>query len=271
MTGEDIAGWTGLPPGLQRHVAACSNAELPGSRRRFALGAIPVGWVTPDFARALSRQPGIAGDHDSVTLAEPERLPELARQMGESGRYRLRGEAFDVRGEPQDGPALATIDRGALPSFGIVSHGAHVNGLVRTAQGLHLWVARGAHDKLLDPDKLDNGPAGGGAAGATPMETLVKEAGEEAGIPPDLAARAVPVARLRYAMERREGLRRDVLHCFDLAVPEGFVPRPVDGEIAEFALWPAERVLAAVRDTDEFKFNVSLVLIDLFRRLGMVG
>ncbi len=271
MTGEDVAEWTGLPPELKRHVDACSNARLPGSRRRFDLGTTPVGWVTPDVALALSQQMGIVHGEDVVTLAEPSRLPELARRLGESGRYRLRGEAFDVRGEEQEGPALATIDRGALPSFGIVSHGAHMNGLVHTARGLHLWVARRAPDKLLDPDKLDNVTAGGVAAGSTPTETLVKEAGEEAAIPPGLAAQAVPVGRLRYAMERPEGLRRDVLHCFDLALPEDFVPRPVDGEIAYFELWPAERVLAAVRETDEFKFNVTLVLIDLFRRLGMVG
>ncbi len=276
MTGGDIAdwlgaGWDGLPSDLQRHVAACSSAVLPGARRRFLLADTPVGWVTPDFAAALARQPGIASADDAVTLAEPDRLPALARRMSQDGHYRFRREAFDVCGEEQDGPALATIDRGALPSFGIVAHGAHLNGLVRRADGLHLWVARRASDKLLDPDKLDNLTAGGVAAGSTPAETLVKEAGEEAGIAPELAARAAPVGWFRYAMERPEGLRRDVLHCFDLELPEDFVPRPVDGEISGFELWPAGRVLAAVRETDEFKFNVSLVLIDLFRRLGMIS
>ena len=227
-TGEDIAGWHGLPSGLQRHVAACSNAVLPGARRRFVLGATPVGWVTPDFAAALARQPGIGGTAEAVTLAEADRLPALARRRSEDGHYRFRREAFDVRGDAQEGPALATIDRGALPSFGIVAHGAHLNGLVRRSDGLHLWVGRRASDKLLDPDKLDNLTAGGVAAGSTPAETLVKEAGEEAGIAPELASRAVPVGRIRYAMERPEGLRRDVLHCFDLELPESFVPHPVD-------------------------------------------
>jgi len=32
-----------------------------------------------------------------------------------------------------------------------------------------------------------------------------------------------------------------------------------------------ERALATARETDDFKFNVSLVLIDLFLRRGMVG
>jgi hypothetical protein len=103
------------------------------------------------------------------------------------------------------------------------------------------------------------------------METLVKEAGEEAAIPPDLASAAVPVATIEYAMERREGLRRDILYCYDLVLPADFVPRPVDGEVEAFELWPVARVVEAVRATEAFKFNVNLVLVDLFARLGLAA
>jgi hypothetical protein len=103
-------------------------------------------------------------------------------------------------------------------------------------------------------------------AGLTPMQTLIKEAAEEAEIPADLAATAVQVAEIQYAMERPEGLRRDLLYCYDLLLPEDFIPRAADGEVEAFFLWPIARVLEAVRRTDDFKFNVNLVLIDLFRR-----
>ena len=76
---------------------------------------------------------------------------------------------------------------------------------------------------------------------------------------------------VRYAMERPEGLRRDRLHCYDLALPEHFCPRAADGEVESFELWPVGRVLATVRDTDDFKFNVNLVLIDWFLREGLIG
>jgi hypothetical protein len=66
------------------------------------------------------------------------------------------------------------------------------------------------------------------------------------------------------------GMRRDTLHVFDLDLPEGFVPRPNDGEVERFELWPIAQVFAAVRDTDAFKFNVNLVLIDLFLREGLI-
>ena len=38
-----------------------------------------------------------------------------------------------------------------------------------------------------------------------------------------------------------------------------------------FELWPVQRVLETVRDTDDFKFNVNLVLIDLFLREGLIA
>ncbi|MGH7213050.1 MAG: NUDIX hydrolase, partial [Acetobacteraceae bacterium] len=169
------------------------------------------------------------------------------------------------------GPVLAQVDRGALPVLGIEAVGVHVNGLVQRTDGVHLWVARRAADKALDTGKLDHVVAGGVPAGLTAAETLVKEAAEEAAIPPELARRALPVGTITYAMERPEGLRRDILRCYDLALPTGFSPRAADGEVESFELWPLTRVLAVVRETDDFKFNVNLVLIDLFLRRVLIA
>jgi 8-oxo-dGTP pyrophosphatase MutT (NUDIX family) len=185
------------------------------------------------------------------------------------GFFRWRREAFDVRATPS-GPVLAQLDRGAIPAFGVRSVGAHLNGLVERADGTHLWIARRALDKQLDPGKLDHVVAGGVPAGLSPDETLIKEAGEEAAIPPDLAIQAHKVAEIGYAMEREEGLRRDLLHCYDLVLPADFTPHAADGEVESFELWPIQRVMEAVRDTNDFKFNVNLVLIDLFIRRGLI-
>ncbi len=256
--------------GFLRHVRACHNAVLPGERLAFRIGDAPVGWVMPAFAAALATQPGIVASADGVELVDGAALPGVARRMSEFGFCRWRQEDFDVRADPA-GPVLAVIDRGAIPAFGIQATGVHVNGLVARSDGLHLWVARRAWDKALDPGKLDHIVAGGVPAGLTPAETLVKEAAEEAAIPAELAAGAVEVAVLSYAMERAEGLRRDRLHCFDLMLPGDFVPRPADGEVDGFELWRLDRVAETVRTTDDFKFNVNLVLIELFIRQGLVG
>jgi thiamine pyrophosphokinase len=141
---------------------------------------------------------------------------------------------------------------------------------VHRSDGLHLWIARRAQNKALDPGKLDHVVAGGVPAGLSPMQTLVKEAAEEAAIPPDLAVQARHVGVLAYAMQRQEGLRRDHLHCFDLVLPEAFIPQAADGEVESFELWPLRRVAEAVRMTDDFKFNVNLVLIDLLIRLQVI-
>jgi len=256
--------------GFQRHMRACNNAVLPGARIPFHVGEAAVGWVAPLLVEALRAFPAIRRSADRVTLTEPEALAGIARALAERGLYRWRGEAFDVRVRP-DAPALTRIDRGAIPSFGLRAIGVHVNGLVRRPDGLHIWVARRAMNKLLDPGKLDHIVAGGVPAGLSPRETLIKEAGEEAAIPPRLASQATAVAALGYAMERPEGLRRDWVYGYDLILPEDFSPQPADGEVAAFELWPIGNAFAAVRDTDAFKFNVNLILIDLFLRLGLVA
>jgi 8-oxo-dGTP pyrophosphatase MutT (NUDIX family) len=256
--------------GFWRHIEACRNAVLPGERLAFRIGVAPVGWVRPSLADALVKFPEARRAKGAIVLADGATLPSVARTLSAQGFYRWRGEAFDVRADP-DGPALSEIDRGALPAFGIEAAGAHLNGLVRRPDGLHLWIARRAANKALDPGKLDHITAGGVPSGLTPWQTLIKEAEEEAAIPPGLASRAAATARIVYAMERPEGLRRDRIHCYDLDLPEDFVPQAADGEVESFELWPIRRVMEAVRDTDMFKFNVNLVLIDLFLRVGLIA
>jgi 8-oxo-dGTP pyrophosphatase MutT (NUDIX family) len=258
--------WT---DGFLRHIHACQSAVLPGERLAFHIGADPVGWVRPALAAALGGFAEIEATATRITLTTPAALQAIARALSARGFYRWRNEAFDVRAVA-DGLVLAVLDRGALPSFGVVSEGVHVNGLVRRADGLHVWIARRSPTKQLDPGKLDHLVAGGIPAGLSPAETLVKEAAEEAAVPEALAGTARRVGMVQYAMERPEGLRRDRLYCYDLALPEDFVPRAADGEVESFELWPVARAVDAVRETDDFKFNVNLVMIDLFLREGLI-
>ena len=255
--------------GFLRHIRACQSAELPGRRLPFRIGNHQVGWLLPEFADALTIFPEIAYSDDAVRLSDPASLPRIARDLADQGHFRWRYEAFDVRADPA-GPVIAQLDRGALPAFGVFAAGVHVNGLVKRAGALHVWIARRAADKMTDPGKLDHITAGGVSAGMTPEQTLAKEAEEEAAMPATLACRACHVATISYAMVRPEGLRRDLLYCYDLELPAAFCPHASDGEVEAFELWPISRVLTAVRETDDFKFNVNLVLIDLFLRRGLI-
>ncbi|MBV8913979.1 MAG: NUDIX domain-containing protein [Acetobacteraceae bacterium] len=252
---------------LLRHIRACNNAALPGGRLPFRVAGQKVGWVQPGLAERLASL-GARRMGDGLDV-QPPQLQPLARALADAGVLRWRAEPFDVRVAP-DGPVLGQVDRGALPKLGIGAMGVHLNGLVESGGETRLWVARRAANKLLDPGKLDHLVAGGVPAGYDPMQTLLKEGEEEAGLPPELTRRAQPAGRIAYAMEREEGLRRDWLTCYDLVLPPEFVPEARDGEVEAFELWPLPRVLDAVRKTDDFKFNVNLVLIDLFLRRGLV-
>lgn len=263
---------------FQRHIAACNSLGSPAGFLPFRIGAAQAGWVAPGLARALAAFPrAVRCDAGGLALAGRWRSPAarsaalagLAAALAADGHFRLRDEPFDIRATAE-GPVLATLDRGAIPAFGIIGQGVHLNGLVRRAGGLHIWVGVRSATKPVAPGQLDHIVAGGIPAGLSAEQCLVKEAAEEASIPAELAVRARRTGRLSYVMRTEGGMRRDVLHCFDLDLPEDFTPRPNDGEVARFELWPARRLLEAVRDTETVKFNVNLVLIDLFLREGLI-
>ena len=80
-------------------------------------------------------------------------------------------------------------------------------------------------DKLLDPGKLDHIVAGG-VPGRPRSGGDPGEGGRRGGRDPARTGRRrrVHVGTIGYAMERPEGLRRDLLHCYDLELPERFRP-----------------------------------------------
>ena len=163
---------------------------------------------------------------------------------------------------------LLYLDRAHISAFGVQAFGLHVNGLVRDGKRTRLWIARRAADRLVEPNKLDNLVAGGQPAGLSLTENLIKETAEEADLPQSLARQAVPVSAIRYCMETVSGFKPDTMFIYDLDLPVDFVPHNTDGEVSEFTLMDIDDVAARVRDTDDFKFNVNLVIVDLFIRLG---
>jgi 8-oxo-dGTP pyrophosphatase MutT (NUDIX family) len=217
--------------------------------------------VEPDGVRLIAR-----GDFEAVSAA----VDAVVERLVAEGRVaKWRNEFFAVA-QYWGAPVLFKLDRGAISFFGARAYGVHVNGWRRAGGGIELWIGRRAPDKKVAPDKLDNLVAGGIGHDHGLEGTLIKEAGEEASLPRDLAARAVPVGALSYRMEVEHGLRDDVLFLYDLEIPEGFTPKNRDGEIVEFRLMPAREAVARVRDGEDFKFNVNLVIIDFALRHGLV-
>ena len=252
----------GASMGLARYIEAATRLRLPGDYMPLRFGAEAIGYVRPEIAARL-------GGAGGVVVKDETGLQQCAAILAEAGHFKPRGELFDVRAHP-DGPVLARLDRGALPCLGIQAAGVHVNGLVHTPNGPRLWLAKRSATTRLEPGKLDNLIGGGIPAGMNAADTLIKEADEEASIAAPMALQARHVATLTYAWERPEGLRRDRLFCYDLALPADFHPTPNDGEVEGFRLFALPDVLARLRDTNDFKFNVPLVLIDLLARHGLI-
>lgn len=278
-------------------IAACTRHD-PSRYRPFVLDGELLGRVRDDFAAALLEHDEVFVPALGTALADaaPSRPPPadlppalslhpalidpslrsaavdvVIRDLADRGLVQWLGsELYPVVTRHRATPAFL-LERSALPTLGARAFGVHMHGVVARPDGAHLWIARRARGKTTYPGKLDNMVAGGQPHGLGVRENLIKECGEEAGIPPELAARATATGALAYTLDTDRGLRRDTLFLFELELPEDFVPRPVDGEVESFELWPVAEVAARVRDSDDFKFNCNLVVIDYLLRHGWLG
>lgn len=260
------------------HIRAC-NAFNPTRFRPFRVAGATVGAVANDLMpRLLAFENVFEADGGALAMAahlddfeaRSAAMEIVLKEFAAEGRIRgWRNEPFRVAADFRSEPLLR-MERAGAPLFGVTSYGVHVNGFVRDHGRLAVWIGRRSANKPNYPGMLDNLCAGAIAFGMGVRETLIKEAREEASIPESIATRALPVGAIRYCCEGDGGLRPDVLYVYDLELPGDFTPLPSDGEIAEYMLWPVERMAGLVRDTFDFKFNCNLVAIDFLIRHGFI-
>ena len=246
----------------------------------FRVDGIDLGRVKLTAAEMLRRFDDVFDVSDSAVLMAQgltnfhQRTQAMARVLetlrAEGQVPCWRDEAYPV-GVAFSQPPLFTMERAAVPLFGVKGYGVHVNGYVNDGQTLKMWIGRRSSTKPTGPGKLDQVVAGGQPAGISIIANLIKECDEEAGIAADLAAKSVPVGTISYLTGRPEGLRDDVLFNYDLELPPGFEPFNKDGEVETFTLWPMDRVIETLERGDEFKFNSALVIIDFLVRRGIIG
>ncbi len=259
-------------------IQACNRHDL-SKFLPFRVEGLSVGWIRPPFAERLMRWPEIFCVSEKAVDLAPGLRSVKARSLAvqtvihaliEEGIIdRWQGEEYPVAAGGRS-DALFAMDRASASYFGIRAFGQHMNGYVREEEGLKMWIGRRAMSRAHEPGKLDQLVAGGLPHGMSFHDNLVKECREEAGISAELASQAVPVGAISYCAETNKGVKPDVLYCYDLELPADFVPRPHDGETAEFYLWPIEQVAEIVRETEEFKLNCNLVIIDFLIRSGYI-
>ena len=264
--------------GYLDHIRAC-NAHDPKALVAFAVDGIRIGLTPGDIAEYLAdRGDGFLLRDRVLTLADHIRdaddrtqcVDRAIRDLHARGQFAYwHDEAFPVAASFA-APPLFVMERSGVPMLGVPAYGVHLNGYVRTPDGLAVWVAKRAQQDRLFPGQLDQIVAGGHAAGFALRETVIKEAWEEAAIPESLSRTARPVSSISYVMSLWGGLRNDTLFIYDLELPADFVPRNTDGEVAGFTLMPVHEVAAIVRNGFDFKFNCALVVIDFLIRHGIL-
>ena len=197
-------------------------------------------------------------------------MAEVASALSREGAiHGWRGETYAVCAK-EGGAPLFHLERAAMRFFGLPSAASHLNGYLIDNKNLDIWIARRAATKAIDPGMLDTLVGGGIPSGEDAWRTLLRECGEEAGIPIALAEKARPAGSLRVCREVPEGLHSEILYAYDLALPADFTPHNNDGEVSEFLnLEPAPLVERIARG--ELTVEAGLVAADFLRRRGLIS
>lgn len=260
------------------YIDQCNRNDI-GSFTPLTFGGHKLGYLRDSFAQTLSAWNGLfrVAPGRVELIAHGDGVEERSRgwnrmlqELVEQGSLGyLTGEPYPVTPAGRE-QALFVIDRAAAPLFGIRAFGQHINGFVRAADGLKMWIGKRSADRRNFPGKFDHLVAGGLPNAISLEANLVKECWEEAGVPPEMARCAVSTGAVTYVAESSRGLKPDTLYCYDLELPADFLPRCTDGEVEGFELWPIEQVMEVIQAGPSFKLNCNLVIIDFLIRHGYI-
>jgi 8-oxo-dGTP pyrophosphatase MutT (NUDIX family) len=181
-----------------------------------------------------------------------------------------RNEEYKIPGA-EDG---IKIERAGAGLFGITTTGVHMTIYTRSLEGeILFWVPKRSMTTKKNPGKLDSSVAGGVPAGVHPFECLVKEATEEASLPPELtrlrAKAAGCVMEYHIEDEGRGLLEPSLKYVYDMEIDRNTVLTPGDTEVEDFSLMKVETVKANILG-GRYKPMCVMVLIDFLIRHGII-
>jgi len=251
-----------------------------GAHLPFWIDAEQVGWIRSGDVHLLERWPDVFEiDGTRVTLApafntvdlRSAALASVIGALAAQGRIPgWRNETYAIR-NAFDARPLAYIERAASRFFGTMTYAVHLNGVVEYAHGgapggaPRLWIARRSETKATDPGMLDNVVAGGIGWGFSVETTIVKECWEEAGIPEEIAVRAVAGRTAHVLQSLPEGTQAEQIFIYDLVLPADFVPRNQDGEVGEHRLARIDEVARWIEER-AMTVDASLATLDCLLR-----
>ena len=185
-----------------------------------------------------------------------------------------RNELYPIYGYTT---GIVSIERSGSPLFGINSYGVHLTAYVNEPEGIKIWVPRRMRSKQTYGGMLDNTVAGGISTGEKAIDSVVREAAEEASFPEEMIrakAKACGTVSYFHIRDERAGgevglLQPECQYCYDMEIGSDVVPKPNDEEVEEFYLWTVEEVTKALAE-GQFKPNCAMVLLDFFVRHGIL-
>ena len=258
--------WSALRQARQ-HDAAARVPFVVAGQRVGSVASAHLGALRPFADELLIDGDGVhlrcTAEQRSAVL---ERINQRLRALGLIRAWRDEPYALpDARGQG----SLARIERASARFWGTLTFGAHANGYVQDSTGrpTHIWIARRALDKATDPGLYDNLVGGGVPLGQTPLQTLHREAWEEAGLHewPSLQAGSV----LCLQRDVAEGLQNEWLFCHDIELRANQVPVNQDGEVAGFDKLPLDAALLLAAGA-AMAVDAALVTLDFALRRGLL-
>ncbi|KAI8625451.1 hypothetical protein F5Y19DRAFT_265887 [Xylariaceae sp. FL1651] len=271
---------------------------------------LPHGYLRPETVAKMPWTPSFSISHEhprSVTVLDSSQgsnsaatftaaFSELVDVCIAQDTFRLiakrHSEPFVIlsypssRDEGRKESETVTIERFAAPLFGILLQGAHMIAYVRSRAteddaGVMsgIWIPRRAKHLFSSPNMLDASVAGGIAAGVSPLETIIKEAGEEASLPPELVRTRVRSTGLLSYVSSTDAIHGwpgesglvcpGIVYTYDMELPADVIPKPHDGEVGSYALMSVGDVQSALLN-NEFKPDAAVVVLDFLIRHGFV-
>jgi len=254
-----------------------TNSCLP-----FICEGVQVGLISSKVLKELQRFPSVfAISSNSVTFTPNLDNPQARNDALEEALLKLksedvfpalrgwRGECYVTRAS-SSGPELFKMERAGSVLFGVKSYGVHITGYVNhSSKGLCVWFQQRSKTKQTWPGMFDSFVGGGLTEGYGVLETAIKEAGEEANVPEDLASNLKPVGVVSFLHESERGIQPDTEYVFDLELPEGFKPSNNDGEVEDFVLVPVKEIPDFICK-ENFKITSSAIALDWLIRHGIV-
>lgn len=230
----------------------------PSAHIPFWIAGLQVGWLRRCDVARLARWPDVfefpagrvelAARYDSVDARSMALAGPIGALAADGAIVGWRDEIYAIRNRFDD-PPLAYIERAASRFFGTLTYAVHLNGVVEyaPAEPFRMWLGRRSATKATDPGMLDNVVAGGIGWGLGIEDTLAKECWEEAGIAPELAARAIPGRVAHVLCSLPEGTEAEQVFIYDLPLPRDFSPCNQDGEVAEHLLAGVDEIVGWLR------------------------